>query len=60
MGVERLTPHSCRHTCATLMAKTGVEPILIQKIMGHKKYSTTADVYTHPDIEELKKAISSV
>lgn len=60
LGIEKLTPHSCRHTCATLMAKAGVEPLLIQRIMGHKKYSTTADIYTHPDIEGLKNAMKMI
>ena len=60
LGIEKLSPHSCRHTFATLMADAGVEPLLIQRILGHKKYSTTADTYTHPDIESLKNAMGMI
>lgn len=28
--------------------------------MGHTDYSLTTNVYTHADIEELKKAVSSI
>ena len=32
----------------------------IQEIIGHADYSTTANIYTHLDIEELKKAIEKI
>lgn len=60
MGVRELTPHSCRHTCATLLAKAGVDTLAIQKIIGHASYSTTADNYTHTDIEYLRKAMNMI
>ncbi|MGI6679382.1 MAG: tyrosine-type recombinase/integrase [Dehalobacterium sp.] len=60
LEIRRLTPHCCRHTFATLMAKAGVDTISIQKLIGHSKYSFTADTYTHTDIEELKKAIDKI
>lgn len=60
LGTEKLTPHSCRHTFATLMANAGVDPLRIQRIIGHKKYSTTADIYTHTDIEDLRDAIMMI
>lgn len=60
IGVRELNPHSCRHTFATLLSKAGAETIHIQKIIGHANYSTTADIYTHPEIEELRKAINLI
>ena len=57
---RRLTPHECRHTCASLLAAAGVPPIVIQRILGHKHYSTTADTYTHLEIEPLKDAIAKI
>lgn len=57
----KLTPHSCRHTFATLSADCGIRPEKLQKIIGHVKYETTADVYIHADrdkeelISEMKK-----
>jgi integrase len=58
--VRTLTPHACRHTFASLMAKAGADTLAIQKIIGHSDYSTTANIYTHTDIEELKKAINLI
>ncbi|MDF2548781.1 MAG: integrase [Anaerosolibacter sp.] len=53
-------PHDCRHTFATLMSNAGADTIALQKIIGHASYSTTASIYTHKDIEQLKKAISLI
>ena len=58
--VDRLTPHACRHTFASLMARAKVNPLHIQKIIGHTDYAFTANNYTHTDIKELKKAISKI
>lgn len=58
--VRKLTPHCCRHTFASLMAKAGVDTLYIQRIIGHSDYATTANIYTHTDIDELKKAIGKI
>lgn len=47
-GCGKHTPHECRHTTATLLAKKGVQPAIIQAIMRHTKYSQSAE-YTHID-----------
>lgn len=60
LGIRKLTPHSCRHTFASLMARAGVDPLYIQRIIGHKDYATTANIYTHTDIEQLKTAMNMV
>lgn len=59
-GVRKLTPHSTRHTFANLMNRAGVDKTYQQKLIGHANYSTTANIYTHPDIEELRKAIGMI
>jgi len=59
-GVRVLNPHACRHTFGSLMAEAGVEPIITQKLIGHADYSTTANIYTHLEIEALKKAINKI
>ncbi len=53
-------PHDCRHTFATLMTNAKADTISLQKIIGHANYETTANIYTHKDIEELKKAIELI
>lgn len=60
IGVRKLNPHACRHTFGSLMAEAGVETIYIQKIIGHTDYAFTANEYTHPEIEMLRKAINKI
>jgi len=42
------------------MSNAGADTIALQKIIGHASYQTTANIYTHKDIEELKKAIDLI
>lgn len=50
---NHLTPHSTRHTFASLSAAAGMRPENLQKIIGHADYSTTADIYIHKSAKEL-------
>lgn len=54
------TPHSGRHTFATLANESGMNEFLIKKIMGHSARDLTKDVYTHVDIERLIKEINKI
>lgn len=57
---DHLTPHSTRHTFASLSAAAGMRAENLQKIIGHANYSTTADVYIHQDIDTLKSEMSKL
>lgn len=57
LGIERKTPHATRHTYASRSRKDGMPPEILQKILGHADYSTTANIYVHTDVEELVKAV---
>lgn len=52
--------HDTRHTFASRLNTAGANPTAIKNIIGHAKYETTEKVYTHKDIEELKKEINIV
>ncbi|GHU93027.1 hypothetical protein FACS1894208_01610 [Clostridia bacterium] len=60
VGVRRLTPHATRHTFATLLSKGGAATSDVQKLIGHADYSTTANIYTHPDLDALRGAIEKI
>jgi integrase len=60
IDVRILDPHSCRHTFGTRLSNAGANTKAIQDLMGHADYSTTANIYTHPNLDELRKAISSL
>lgn len=51
---EHYTPHSTRHTFASMSASAGMKPENLQKIIGHANFSTTAEIYIHKNIAELK------
>lgn len=57
--IRHIHPHAFRHTFATRCFELGLEPIFVQRIMGHADYATTAK-YTHvlSDLleSEVKKA----
>ena len=60
LGIPRRTPHACRHTFASMMVSAGVRPEVLQKILGHASYTTTADVYVHQDLTTLIDAVSGL
>jgi len=54
------TPHSTRHTFATLSAAAGIKPENLQKIIGHANFSTTAEVYIHQDLTILQEEMNKI
>lgn len=54
----RLTPHATRHTFASLSAAAGMPPEVLQKIIGHADFATTADIYVHSDLAALSAGMS--
>jgi integrase/recombinase XerD len=54
-GITRtITPHSLRHTCATLMLRGKADIRHIQEMLGHSSLSST-QIYTRVEIGDLKK-----
>ena len=49
------SPHICRHTFSTKMARKGMNPKNLQYIMGHSEYSVTMDTYTHLGFDDARK-----
>lgn len=58
LGLERHTIHDTRHTFATLLNNANANSTSIIKLIGHSDFSTTENIYTHKDIEELRKAVN--
>lgn len=56
-----ITPHVCRHTFCSIMAKSGMNPKTLQYIMGHSDIGVTLNTYTHLQFEdalvEMKKVV---
>lgn len=60
IGIRRLEPHCTRHTFATILHKANVSTKDIQSLMGHSDYAVTANIYTHQDVDGLRKAIAAL
>lgn len=52
--------HILRHTACTRMAESGLEPKVLQYIMGHANVSVTLDVYTHLDFTMIQEKMEKV
>jgi integrase len=46
-GLVQATPHTLRHTYATLLVREGAHPKLVQTLMGHSSIKVTMDLYGH-------------
>ncbi len=59
-----ITPHVCRHTFCSNMAKSGMNPKALQYIMGHSDISVTLNTYTHVQFDdaqdEMKRVMKAV
>lgn len=58
--IQQLTPHTCRHTFCTNMAKRGMNPKILQYIMGHANIGITMDYYTHINVKDAKEEMKRV
>lgn len=55
---RRVYPHMLRHTFASrLMRKTNAR--IVQDLLGHKNLTST-QIYTHPNADDKRKAISEI
>lgn len=58
-GIDKhITPHKLRHTCASLLRRSGASVEDIKEILGHEKVETTM-IYAHANDESVKNAINS-
>ena len=53
-GLPRIKFHALRHTFATLMLSSNVNPKIVQEMLGHANISETMDTYSHvlPSMQE--------
>ena len=58
--MPKVTPHVCRHTFCSNMAKSGMNPKSLQYIMGHSDISVTLNTYTHVKFEDAEAEMKRV
>ena len=54
-GVERVTPHDLRHTCASLDISAGANVKALQRMLGHASAAMTLDTYADLFDEDMDK-----
>lgn len=57
-GINRFCMHALRHTYATRAIEYGMQPKVLQKLLGHASIKTTMDRYVHVTDDSLTKAVS--
>jgi integrase/recombinase XerD len=56
-GIEKsVSPHTFRHSFATHLLEGGADLMVVKDLLGHESITTT-ELYTHLDIEHLRKTI---
>jgi len=58
--MPKVTPHVCRHTFCSKMAKSGMNPKSLQYIMGHADISVTLNTYTHVNFDDAAEEMKRV
>lgn len=55
--LPKITPHVCRHTYCTNMAKRQISVETLKYLMGHSDISVTSGVYTHLKLDDAQKEL---
>lgn len=56
-GIEHFCMHALRHTYATRAIESGMQPKVLQKLLGHASIKTTMDRYVHVTDDTLFQAM---
>lgn len=60
LGIERHTPHDCRHTFSMLCEKYGVNENDRKRMLGHSFSDITNSTYGHRELEDLRREIEKI
>lgn len=58
--LPKITPHVCRHTYCSNMAKSGMNPKVLQYLMGHSDIGVTLNTYTHLKLDDAREEMENL
>lgn len=58
--LPKISPHVCRHTYCSNMAKSGMNPKTLQYLMGHSEIGVTMNTYTHVNLDDAVEEVKKV
>lgn len=53
--MDPIHPHTLRHSFATRCFEAGIQPKVVQTLLGHSSIQVTMDLYTHVSFEKCRK-----
>ena len=56
VGLPDMLPHDLRHTCASMLLKSGADIKSVQDILGHSNASTTLNFYVRSNMDSMRMA----
>lgn len=60
LRLPHISAHNLRHTGCTRMSEAGVDPKVMQYLMGHSQISVTMDIYNHVSTERLQNEVKKL
>lgn len=57
-GIKRFCMHTLRHTYATRAIECGMQPKVLQKLLGHSNIMTTMNRYVHATDDSMKEGVA--
>ena len=56
-NIKHFSMHTLRHTYATRAIESGMQPKVLQRLLGHSSIKTTMDRYVHVTEDSMQKAV---
>lgn len=60
LGIEKHTPHDCKHTFSALCERYGVNENDRKRLLGHRIGNVTNDVYGHRTLDDLRAELVKI